>query len=151
MKITTRQSEVLGFQSQSSTVAVRMKERQWSVQTIALDIQLLSQLALHNWMGKKKQKKSHSSNEVLLKESEAQTGWTQLAIRWVSALCNQVFHSFPFSHTVLTFEACQWRFVWVAKSHSKAIGFASASNYAKSGLFICKCCLKLATVVTTVH
>lgn len=73
MKIATRQCEFLGLQSLSSTVAVRVKERQSSVQTAAVDVQLLSQPTLHNSWGKKQQGKARSSTKALLKESEAQT------------------------------------------------------------------------------
>lgn len=80
----------------------------------------------------KQQEKPHSNTKVLLKESEPQTWWTQLAIRWASGLCNRVFHSFAFSHMSTTFVACQWLFVWDTHSLSKEIGLLSASNCTKS-------------------
>lgn len=62
--------------------------------------QLLFQTGLHNrWCNKQKESPIFST-KALLNESEAQTWWTQLAMRELSLLCNQqVFHPLPFSHT----------------------------------------------------
>lgn len=96
MKRETRQCEFLGFQSLSSAVAVRVKERQSSAQTTGCPASLSASLTY--LMGQETAGKGPFQHKGPAKGIRGWTGWTQLAIRGVSALCNQVFHSFAFTH-----------------------------------------------------
>lgn len=92
------------------------------------------------------QKEEQQLKKALLKGSTYRPDET----RWLRDEFQAVQPGFPriclFTH-ILPFGACQQRFALDTKPHSKAIGFASASEeQLQRGLF-CKCGFVLATVV----